>query len=183
MHRSYQPLKPATNRYLQHRWDQEDYDNHRRKVSRHWCEGQPDLNPQRVNECTHLCGFHRCRWAPPCRWWTTRGWRHLLTFSSNSKSCRSVIDRWRSYFFSICHKHLRRWPMFAECLYISRRAQDARWAAVTHRQGQPSPGLQTGGHCSLQGAGGPPQPVPAEEVRSSLQTSWSALPESTNCTG
>ncbi|XP_075884853.1 uncharacterized protein CFAP97D2 isoform X2 [Nelusetta ayraudi] len=33
MHRSYQPLKPATNRYLQHRWDQDDYDNHRRKVS------------------------------------------------------------------------------------------------------------------------------------------------------
>lgn len=42
MHRSYQPLKPATNRYLQHRWDQEDYDNHRRKVSRHWGGGQPD---------------------------------------------------------------------------------------------------------------------------------------------
>lgn len=42
MHRSYQPLKPATNRYLQQRWDQEDYENHRRKVSRHWGEGQPD---------------------------------------------------------------------------------------------------------------------------------------------
>ncbi|XP_068458354.1 uncharacterized protein CFAP97D2 isoform X2 [Clinocottus analis] len=33
MHRSYQPLKPVTNRYLQQRWDQQDYENHRRKVS------------------------------------------------------------------------------------------------------------------------------------------------------
>ncbi|XP_070686487.1 sperm axonemal maintenance protein CFAP97D1 [Pempheris klunzingeri] len=33
MHRSYQPLKPVTNRYLQQRWDQNNYDSHRRKVS------------------------------------------------------------------------------------------------------------------------------------------------------
>ncbi|KAM9376234.1 sperm axonemal maintenance protein CFAP97D1 [Pholidichthys leucotaenia] len=33
MHRSYQPLKPVTNRYLQHRWDQDSYENHRRKVT------------------------------------------------------------------------------------------------------------------------------------------------------
>lgn len=32
MHRSYQPLKPVTNRYLQQRWDQNNYDNHRSKV-------------------------------------------------------------------------------------------------------------------------------------------------------
>uniref|UniRef100_A0A8C2Z0R5 Si:ch211-284k5.2 n=1 Tax=Cyclopterus lumpus TaxID=8103 RepID=A0A8C2Z0R5_CYCLU len=33
MHRSYQPLKPVTNRYLQQRWDHQEYENHRRKVS------------------------------------------------------------------------------------------------------------------------------------------------------
>lgn len=33
MHRSYQPLKPVTNRYLQQRWDQNRYENHRKKVS------------------------------------------------------------------------------------------------------------------------------------------------------
>lgn len=32
MHRSYQPLKPVTNRYLQQRWDQNNYEDHRRKV-------------------------------------------------------------------------------------------------------------------------------------------------------
>lgn len=32
MHRSYQPLKPVTNRYLQQRWDQKRYDAHRKKV-------------------------------------------------------------------------------------------------------------------------------------------------------
>ncbi|XP_039893634.1 uncharacterized protein si:ch211-284k5.2 [Simochromis diagramma] len=31
MHKSYQPLKPVTNRYLQQRWDQINYENHRRK--------------------------------------------------------------------------------------------------------------------------------------------------------
>ncbi|XP_062245186.1 uncharacterized protein CFAP97D2 isoform X2 [Platichthys flesus] len=33
MHRSYHMFKPVTNRYLQQRWDQSDYDHHRRKVS------------------------------------------------------------------------------------------------------------------------------------------------------
>ncbi|XP_053175415.1 LOW QUALITY PROTEIN: uncharacterized protein CFAP97D2 [Scomber japonicus] len=33
LHRSYQPLKPVTNRYLQQRWDQDNFENHRRKVS------------------------------------------------------------------------------------------------------------------------------------------------------
>ncbi|XP_077939231.1 uncharacterized protein CFAP97D2 isoform X2 [Gasterosteus aculeatus] len=33
MHRSYQPLKPVTNRYLQQRWDLNQYEHHRRKVS------------------------------------------------------------------------------------------------------------------------------------------------------
>ncbi|XP_055011754.1 uncharacterized protein CFAP97D2 [Boleophthalmus pectinirostris] len=33
MHRSYQPLKPVTNRYLQQKWDQENFDNHRKKVT------------------------------------------------------------------------------------------------------------------------------------------------------
>ncbi|KAF7642908.1 hypothetical protein LDENG_00248290 [Lucifuga dentata] len=32
MHRSYQPLKPVTNRYLQQKWDQSNYESHRRKV-------------------------------------------------------------------------------------------------------------------------------------------------------
>ncbi|XP_047452882.1 uncharacterized protein si:ch211-284k5.2 [Mugil cephalus] len=33
MHRSYQPFKSVTNRYLQQRWDQNNYENHRRKVT------------------------------------------------------------------------------------------------------------------------------------------------------
>ncbi|XP_022065236.1 uncharacterized protein si:ch211-284k5.2 [Acanthochromis polyacanthus] len=33
MHRSYQPFKPVTNRYLQKRWDQNNYENHRSKVN------------------------------------------------------------------------------------------------------------------------------------------------------
>ncbi|XP_029908683.1 uncharacterized protein CFAP97D2 [Myripristis murdjan] len=33
MHRSYQPMKPVTNRYLQRRWDQSSYEDHRRKVN------------------------------------------------------------------------------------------------------------------------------------------------------
>ncbi|KAM3609534.1 uncharacterized protein V6R79_016466 [Siganus canaliculatus] len=33
MHRSYEPLKPVTNRYLQQRWDQKNQQDHRRKVN------------------------------------------------------------------------------------------------------------------------------------------------------
>uniref|UniRef100_A0A8C9QPJ3 Si:ch211-284k5.2 n=1 Tax=Scleropages formosus TaxID=113540 RepID=A0A8C9QPJ3_SCLFO len=32
MHRTYQPLKPCTNKYLQKKWDQESYEQHRSKV-------------------------------------------------------------------------------------------------------------------------------------------------------
>lgn len=32
MHKAYQPLKPAANKYLQKKWDQEHYDEHRKKV-------------------------------------------------------------------------------------------------------------------------------------------------------
>ncbi|XP_051548612.1 uncharacterized protein si:ch211-284k5.2 [Myxocyprinus asiaticus] len=32
MHKSYQPLKPATNKYLQQKWDQMQYEDHRSKV-------------------------------------------------------------------------------------------------------------------------------------------------------
>ncbi|XP_023652719.2 sperm axonemal maintenance protein CFAP97D1 isoform X1 [Paramormyrops kingsleyae] len=33
MHRAYQPLKPSTNKYIQQKWDQSNYEQHRRKVS------------------------------------------------------------------------------------------------------------------------------------------------------
>ncbi|XP_021421323.2 uncharacterized protein CFAP97D1 [Oncorhynchus mykiss] len=33
MHKSYQPLKPATNKYLQKKWDQTRYEEHRNKLS------------------------------------------------------------------------------------------------------------------------------------------------------
>uniref|UniRef100_A0A3P8ZEJ9 Uncharacterized protein n=1 Tax=Esox lucius TaxID=8010 RepID=A0A3P8ZEJ9_ESOLU len=33
MHKAYQPLKPATNKYLQKKWDETRYEHHRNKVS------------------------------------------------------------------------------------------------------------------------------------------------------
>ncbi|XP_075994139.1 uncharacterized protein CFAP97D2 [Genypterus blacodes] len=50
MHRSYQPLKPATNRYLQQRWDQNNYDNHRRKVT----SALPAVDTKGVRTPTHI---------------------------------------------------------------------------------------------------------------------------------
>lgn len=45
MHRSYQPLKPVTNRYLQQRWDQNHYDTHRKKVRAkvEECRARPEV--------------------------------------------------------------------------------------------------------------------------------------------
>ncbi|XP_053741932.1 uncharacterized protein si:ch211-284k5.2 [Synchiropus splendidus] len=50
MHRSYQPLKPVTNRYLQHRWDHEDYQHHRSKV----CTALPVVNTKGPKTPTHI---------------------------------------------------------------------------------------------------------------------------------
>lgn len=46
MHRSYQPLKPASSRYLQQRWDHDHYQHHRNKVSTKVEEGRARLEVQ-----------------------------------------------------------------------------------------------------------------------------------------
>ncbi|XP_071399621.1 uncharacterized protein CFAP97D2 [Centroberyx affinis] len=50
MHRSYQPLKPATSRYLQQRWDQSSYEDHRRKVS----SAQPIVDTRGMKTPAHV---------------------------------------------------------------------------------------------------------------------------------
>ncbi|KAM3870222.1 uncharacterized protein CFAP97D2 [Diretmus argenteus] len=50
MHRSYQPLKPATNRYLQQQWDQSSYEDHRRKVS----SAQPLVDTRGMKTPAHI---------------------------------------------------------------------------------------------------------------------------------
>ncbi|XP_073687389.1 sperm axonemal maintenance protein CFAP97D1 [Garra rufa] len=50
MHKSYQPLKPATNKYLQHRWDQTRYDDHRSKVR----EAKPIVNTKGIQTPAHI---------------------------------------------------------------------------------------------------------------------------------
>ncbi|XP_056138329.1 uncharacterized protein CFAP97D2 [Lampris incognitus] len=50
MHRAYQPLKPATNRFLQQRWDQSIYEDHRRKVS----SAQPAVDARGTKAPAHV---------------------------------------------------------------------------------------------------------------------------------
>ncbi|KAM9495176.1 uncharacterized protein CFAP97D2 [Clarias gariepinus] len=50
MHKAYQPLKPATNKYLQKKWDQEHYNEHRRKVR----EAQPIVDTKGIRTPTHI---------------------------------------------------------------------------------------------------------------------------------
>ena len=64
MHRSYQPLKPVTNRYLQQRWDQSNYENHRRKVGGwrvedwFWCQsGGLDMKSDTLVLSMLVCMF------------------------------------------------------------------------------------------------------------------------------
>lgn len=60
MHRSYQPLKPATNRYLQQRWDQNDYENHRKKVRMkvEECWARVEVEVQMALVSFHNISFH-----------------------------------------------------------------------------------------------------------------------------
>ncbi|KAI2648654.1 hypothetical protein ROHU_015680 [Labeo rohita] len=50
MHKSYQPLKPATNKYLQQRWDQTRYEDHRSKVR----EAKPVVTTKGIQTPAHI---------------------------------------------------------------------------------------------------------------------------------
>ncbi|XP_016086263.1 uncharacterized protein [Sinocyclocheilus grahami] len=50
MHKSYQPLKPSTNKYLQQRWDQTRYEDHRSKVR----EAKPVVNTKGIQTPAHI---------------------------------------------------------------------------------------------------------------------------------
>ncbi|XP_051740184.1 uncharacterized protein si:ch211-284k5.2 [Ctenopharyngodon idella] len=50
MHKSYQPLKPATNRFLQQRWDQTRYEDHRCKVR----EAKPVVDTKGIQTPVHI---------------------------------------------------------------------------------------------------------------------------------
>lgn len=73
MHRAYQPITPANNKLLKKRWDMSRYDTHRRKVC---CHGAP-----RSNFWLHLKPDLSCSL-----------WNCLLTFHSQVKSAKAVID-------------------------------------------------------------------------------------------
>ncbi|XP_072529499.1 sperm axonemal maintenance protein CFAP97D1 [Salminus brasiliensis] len=50
MHKAYQPLKPATNKYLQKKWDQTRYETHRKKVK----DAKPIVNTKGIQTPTHV---------------------------------------------------------------------------------------------------------------------------------
>ncbi|TSK13420.1 hypothetical protein Baya_0294 [Bagarius yarrelli] len=50
MHKAYQPLKPTANRFLQRKWDQERYDEHRKKVR----EAKPVVDTRGFRTPTHI---------------------------------------------------------------------------------------------------------------------------------
>ncbi|KAI5614808.1 hypothetical protein C0J50_10962 [Silurus asotus] len=50
MHKAYQPFQPAANKYLQKKWDQEHYEEHRRKVR----EAKPVVDTKGIRTPTHI---------------------------------------------------------------------------------------------------------------------------------
>ncbi|KAI4883876.1 hypothetical protein NFI96_025742, partial [Prochilodus magdalenae] len=65
MHKAYQPLKPATNKYLQKKWDQTHYETHRKK-----CQKIIVVSDQQYQHGIHdLCGMvlfsHEVKEAKP----------------------------------------------------------------------------------------------------------------------
>ncbi|XP_060759002.1 sperm axonemal maintenance protein CFAP97D1 [Neoarius graeffei] len=50
MHKAYQPFKPAANKYLQKKWDQEHYNEHRKKVR----EAKPTVDTKGIRTPTHI---------------------------------------------------------------------------------------------------------------------------------
>ncbi|XP_058264896.1 sperm axonemal maintenance protein CFAP97D1 [Hemibagrus wyckioides] len=50
MHKAYQPFRPAANKYLQKKWDEEHYAEHRKKVR----EAKPTVDTKGIQTPTHI---------------------------------------------------------------------------------------------------------------------------------
>ncbi|KAF3706041.1 putative protein C17orf105 -like protein [Channa argus] len=128
MHRSYQPMKPVTNRYLQQRWDQNNYENHRRRVT----DALPVVDTKGVRTPAHIqlklkkLQLHHERLSA-----IDRDNRRLTSKVADIFGSKGLVDHQNQYHLRSLNADRRR----EELLSISRQNQ-AIYHRITSRQSE-----------------------------------------------
>ncbi|XP_070829064.1 uncharacterized protein CFAP97D2 [Chaetodon trifascialis] len=128
MHRSYQPLKPVTNRYLQQRWDQTNYEDHRRKVS----SALPVVDNKGMRTPAHIqLKLKKLQLQDERLSIIDRDNRLLASKLGDIVCSKGLVDHWNQSHLRSLNADKRR----AELLLVSRQNQ-AIYQRITSRQSE-----------------------------------------------
>ncbi|XP_029009786.1 uncharacterized protein CFAP97D2 [Betta splendens] len=128
MHRSFQPLKPVTNRYLQQRWDQDDYEHHRRKVS----SALPVVDTKGTRTPAHVqLKLKKLQLQDERLSIIDRDNRLLASKLADIVGSKGLVDHWNQYHLRSLNADKRR----EELLWVSRQNQ-ALYQRLTARQSE-----------------------------------------------
>uniref|UniRef100_A0A3B4VFS7 Si:ch211-284k5.2 n=1 Tax=Seriola dumerili TaxID=41447 RepID=A0A3B4VFS7_SERDU len=128
MHRSYQPLKPVTNRYLQQRWDQSSFQDHRRKVS----SALPVVDTKGMRTPSHVqLKLKKLQLQDERLSIIDRDNRLLASRLANIVGSRGLVDHRNQYHLRSLNADKRR----EELLLVSRQNQ-AIYQRITSRQSE-----------------------------------------------
>uniref|UniRef100_A0A3B4X5B2 Si:ch211-284k5.2 n=1 Tax=Seriola lalandi dorsalis TaxID=1841481 RepID=A0A3B4X5B2_SERLL len=128
MHRSYQPLKPVTNRYLQQRWDQSSFQDHRRKVS----STLPVVDTKGMRTPSHVqLKLKKLQLQDERLSIIDRDNRLLASRLANIVGSRGLVDHRNQYHLRSLNADKRR----EELLLVSRQNQ-AIYQRITSRQSE-----------------------------------------------
>ncbi|KAM6973366.1 sperm axonemal maintenance protein CFAP97D1 [Aplochiton taeniatus] len=94
MHKAFQPLKPATNKLLQRRWDQTQYEQHRTKVS----TAQPIVDTKGMKTPAHIQLKLKKRQLHEERLAIIERDNQLLSAKLSDIVCsKGLVDHWNHY--------------------------------------------------------------------------------------
>ncbi|XP_068170059.1 sperm axonemal maintenance protein CFAP97D1 [Antennarius striatus] len=128
MHRSYQPLKPVTNRYLQQRWDQNKYSDHRRKVT----SALPVVDTRGMRTPAHVqLKLKKLQLQNEWRSTIDRDNHLLASKLANIMTSKGLVDHRNQYNLKSLNADKRR----EELLLVSRQNQ-AIYQRITSRQSE-----------------------------------------------
>ncbi|XP_028286093.1 uncharacterized protein CFAP97D1 [Parambassis ranga] len=128
MHRSYQPLQPVTNRYLQQRWDQNVYKNHRSKVS----SALPAVDTNGMRTPTHIqLKLKKLQLQDERLSIIDRDNSLLATKLANIVCSKGVVDNRNQYYMKSLNVNKRR-----EELQLISHQNQAIYQRITSRQSE-----------------------------------------------
>ncbi|XP_056596641.1 uncharacterized protein si:ch211-284k5.2 [Triplophysa dalaica] len=128
MHKSYQPLKPTTNKYLQKKWDQTRFEDHRNKVR----AAKPVVNTRGIQTPAHVqLKLKKLQVQEERSAVIERDNQLLATRLTAISRSKGLVDHWNHYSEYSLNAERRR----AELLHVTHENQ-AIYQRITERKSE-----------------------------------------------